>query len=252
MSIRRSEALSPEDLIFLEDELRAADPKRWQAKIAPTLLFMFFATAMYTVLALVGAGVLARLLGYRLSNGAWHDDPVTFYGALFVGGGVFLFTAVSSIRWLVRSRRSNAEYHQSIAEDIAAGTVSVEDHKVVSVKLLQDPEHHAFIFLLRLSNDRTLVMYDYDSLNSDADFPPDNKPTLTPCDRISLRSFVKSKRRRWSFSGAPVPLPEPIELVLEPSKWPDDEGWCRVKWENVERHYGAKTGRQAAAVSKRS
>jgi hypothetical protein len=31
-----------------------------------------------------------------------------------------------------------------------------------------------------------------------------------------------------------------LPIGLEPDGWPDDESWCRVKWENIEQHYGAK------------
>lgn len=250
MSAHRTEPLSPEDRAFLEAELRAANQRPWQTWGVPTLAALF-AAAVLTIASLFTAGLLASLLGFPIANGAWRDDPVTSYGAVLIGGGVFLSLAASYVRWLIRSRRSQAAYRQSIVKDIGLGMVKVEDHTVAGVKLLQEPEHQGVIFLLRLSNGKTLVLYDYDSVHADTGFPPAAGPTLVPRERISLRTFPRSQRRRWAFSGVPLPLPEPIELVLEPSKWPDDETWCRVKWENIERHYGPGAGGQATA-SRRS
>ena len=195
------------------------------------------------------AGLGAHLFGYPIANGAWRNDPLTFYGAIAIGGLVLLWQATSYLRWWLRARRAQAAYIQSISADISSGLVQVEDHAVVGVKLLKEPEHNAFIFLMHLSNGKTLVLYDYDSYDSENDFPPDNQPTLVPCDKICLRTFPNSQRRRWAFSGAQVILPTAIELALGPDKWPEDETWCRVKWENIERHYGPKRARQAAASS---
>ena len=201
-----------------------------------TLVVLLIA-GLLALVALLAAGLLARLLGFPVSDGAWRDHPVTFYGAFLVGGSVFAFLASSQLRWLLRAGRARAAYIQAIAADISSGDVAVEDHEVVAVKRLQEPEHHAFIFLLRLSNGKTLVLHDEtDSDNAVSD----NVPGLTPRERISLRTFANSRRRRWEFSGAPLPLPPAIELVLTPDTWPEDESWCRVKWENIEAHFGRR------------
>lgn len=112
-------------------------------------------------------------------------------------------------------------------------------------------EHQAFIFLLRLQNGKTLVLYDHDSHAFAQDDRPSGTPTPVVRDRISLRTYPVSQRKHCSFGGETLPLPVPIELALAPENWPEDESWCRVKWENIERHFGPNASRQAAA-SKRS
>ncbi|MFM7442542.1 MAG: phage holin family protein [Tabrizicola sp.] len=246
---RRSDSLSPEDRAFLEQEAMQAQPVTGVARLGMALFAAILAVALAFV-AVFLAGLLARLFGFAIANGAWRDHPVTFYGAFVVGGVVLLLQAVSYLRWWLRARRSRSAYVRSVSEDLSTGTVTVEDHDVIAVKLLQEPEHHAFIFLLLLSNGKTLVLYDYDSYDGEDSFPPDNQPKLVPCEKISLSTFPKSRRRRWAFSGTPLPVPVAIELALEPDKWPEDESWCRVKWANIERHYGP-SGLQAAA-SRRS
>jgi hypothetical protein len=248
LTSRRTEPLSPEDRAFLEGEVAQTHPIGLAGRIGFTLLGAGLAVSL-AVGAVLMAGLGASMFGYPISNGAWRDDPLTFYGAAAIGAAVLLWQAISYLNWWLRSRRARETYIQAISTDMTSSVVTVEDHVVVGVKLLQEPEHNAFIFLLHLTNGKTLVLYDYDSFDSENDFPSDTKPTLVPCERISLRTFPNSGRRRWAFSGAPLSLPTPIELALQPEKWPDDESWCRVKWENIERHYGPKQPRQAAASS---
>lgn len=248
MPQRRTEPLLPEDRAFLEGEAAQKHPLSPATRLGMGLFTAAIAVAL-SCLAVLLAGLFARLFGYPVSNGAWREHPLTFYGAFVIGGAALLLQMMSGFRWWLRARRSHAAYVQSIRDDISSGSVVVEDHEVIAVKLLQEPEHHAFIFLLRLSNGKTLVLYDYDSYDGANDFPPDTRPTLVPRERISLRTFPNSHRRRWAFSGEALPLPPAIELALAPDKWPEDESWCRVKWDNIERHFGPRVG-QAAASSR--
>lgn len=150
---------------------------------------------------------------------------------------------LSTLRRHLRWRRAIEQERRSVVADLDNGVVKVDVLDVQGIKLLQEPEHHSLIFLLKLSNGKILVLYDYDSYDSDNDFPTKAKPTLRARERITLRSFPVSQRKRWAFEGAEMALPAPIELALDPERWPDDESWCRVKWENIERHFGRGTAR---------
>ncbi|MCU0902827.1 MAG: hypothetical protein MUE83_03005 [Tabrizicola sp.] len=249
MSQKTTQPLTPEDRAFLTEELGAARPNGWRGA-AGLLLMTLFGFIAYSAAALALGAILAWLAGFPIAQGAWRDHPVTWYGAIGVVTAVFLWLAVSLLRWQMRARKGQASRRQALADDLAGDRVAIEDHVVTGIKLLQEPEHHAFIFLLRLENGKTLVLYDYDSYDSEHDRPADGRPTLVVRERISLRTFPVSQRKRWSFEGEALPLPAPIALALAPESWPDDESWCRVKWENIERHYGPKTPRQAAVSSR--
>ena len=217
--------------------------------MAGQLILWLSGGVVYGGIALLAAALLARLAGFPILDGAWRANPVTFYGAFVIVLAVVGFVAQSFLRWQGRARRTRDALRQAITADQQAGRVDVADHAVTGIKLLQEPEHLGYIFLLHLETGKTLVLYDHDSIGSEQDLPGGGKPTLVVRERISLRTFPVSKRKRWSFEGDPVPIPAPIELVLGPENWPEDESWCRVKWENIERHYGPKTQRQTAASS---
>jgi membrane protein implicated in regulation of membrane protease activity len=250
VSLKTIQPLSSEDQAFLTEAIELSRPKGWRGA-AGLLLMTLFALVAYSAAALVVAAILAWLAGFPIAQGAWRQNPVTWYGAIGLVVAVCLGLSLSLFRWQMRTRKGRALQRQALADDLAGNRVEVEEHAVTGVKLLQEPEHQAFIFFLRLQNGKTLVLYDHDSHAFAQDDRPSGKPTLAVRDRISLRTFPVSQRKRWSFGGETLPLPAPIELALAPENWPDDESWCRVKWENIERHFGPKASRQAAD-SKRS
>lgn len=236
---RIQQSLSENDRIFL---LEAAGNSRGLLNFDfwPLLVWILIGTLIYAGLALAVLGIAARLAGYPIAGGAWRENPVTYIGAITTVSIVFATHTLSTVRWEIGARRQRTKRRNAILGDLKNGLVMVETMTVEGVKLLQEQQHFTFIFLLRLSNGKTLVLYDYGSYDDENDRPEAARPTVTVRDNITLRSFPLSKRKRWDFEGSEVPLPSPIELVLDPGKWPEDEAWCRVKWENIDRHYGPK------------
>lgn len=235
MTRGRRESMTEADRAFLARALTETPVPR----AVPVVAFLF-GILVYSALALLAAGLLARVAGLPFSPLAWRTDPLAFRGSAAVVGAVILALGLSSLRWLRTARRARAERRRALRADLDAGMVTVEDLDVTGIKLLREPEHGGLIHLLRLSNRKVLALYDIEAAGA---------PALVPAERLGLRSFSNSKRRRWAFSGAPLVLPEPIELAVGPEAWPEDEAWCRVRWEEVERHFGPKQG-QAAASSR--
>ncbi|GHC43440.1 hypothetical protein GCM10007315_00540 [Gemmobacter tilapiae] len=82
-------------------------------------------------------------------------------------------------------------------------------------------------------------MMDYDSVGNDLHVE-DAKPSIVVRSNLHLITFPKSKLRKWSFSGDVLPLPSPTPMGIDPDRWPEDETFLRVKWHNIEKHYGGK------------
>lgn len=208
-------------------------------------LSLFLSLAAF---GLVIAGVLLFLLrqiashaGYRLGNRALFDEPALLSGAIAivsVVGGCLLSVALCDVakrrRW-ARTRR------EAIAADVAAGTARDEVFEISDAEALREEEHGMFIFFLHLSNGRVLVLCDYDSVDGDNDFPEDNAPAPVPTERLSMVTYPRSGARRWAFQGAAVPFTRGI-MARGPEDWPEHEDWARVKWQNIEKHYGRKVG----------
>lgn len=231
--------ISESDRSFLLAQITPS--KRWSLTEHGTfILFTIFGAVVYSGLALIVIGVAAQILGFAIVRGAWRGSPVTYWGAILIVLMVSGYIFYISVQWLIKSRQSSASRRKSITADLERGLVKVEDLAVQGIKLLQEQEHHTFIYLLRLSNGKTLVLYDYDSYDANDESSGNTHPTLMVREKIALRSFPISKLKTWEFLGEEMPLPAPIALVLNPEKWPEDETWCRVKWENIEHHFGPK------------
>jgi hypothetical protein len=208
--------------------------------------FWLFATALtvlpiiWSALALLLLTIAASIAGFPTAHGAWRNHPVTYYGTISVVVAIWLFIVVAQARWSLRWERHRQQRQSKLETDLALGLVRDEVSCVTAVKLLREPEHGMIIFFLQLSNGRCFVLYDYRSVDTENENDGESRPTLAPGENFHLVTFPISKERSWSFSGSPLPLPDVLPLELGPEDWPDDEGWCRVKWENIERHYGRK------------
>lgn len=189
-----------------------------------------FGPAVYGGLALGLLTLGAALFGLPLRDGAWRENALTFYGTLVVVGGVWLGLVASGIRWLRANGRSRAADVALMAADLEKAIVLDEAQAVLGVKRLREPEHGMILLFLLLGSGKVFVLYDHDA-GLEGSLP------LTPLSQLHLATFPASKRRVWSFSGEPLPLAEPGRMDLEPEHWPEDEAWCRVKWENIERHF---------------
>jgi hypothetical protein len=202
------------------------------------LVSLIVGPAVFGGVALVLLAALATLFGLPISNGAWRENPVTYFGAIGVVGAIWAALALSGLKWLLAGARSRANDVAAMTHDLHKGVVRDEVYQVAEVKRLREPEHGMAFLFLRLSHGRTFVFYDHDAgMADDA-----NREPLIPCARFHLVTFPKSARRVWGFSGERLPLPKDRAMAAGPDRWPEDEAWCRVKWENIERHWGAGSG----------
>jgi hypothetical protein len=235
----------------LEKLLEARSKVNWKEHFWLFVASLTVIPAIYSALALFLLAVIARIFGFPTGNGAWRDHPVIYYGAVWVVVTIWIGSVVADVRWSVRSERDRRLRKSKLETDLTGGVVRDETFSVTGIKLLREPEHSMILFFLLLSNGRCFVLYDYESVDTDNEHDGQSRPTLVPGENFHLLTFPVSKERSWSFSRLGLPLPAVLPLELGPEDWPEDESWCRVKWENIERHYGPKRSRQVAA-SRRS
>lgn len=223
----------------LEKLLEARRKVNWKQHLWLSAASLTLLPALISSAALLLLAILAPLAGFPIARGAWRNDPVTYYSAIAVVVATWLFIVVGQALWSVRSERGRRQRLAKLETDSARGVVCDETFSVNAIKLLREPEHGMIMFFLLLSNGKCFVIYDYDSVDTENEHGGQSQPTLVPGETFHLLTFPVSKERSWSFSGSALPLPVMLPLGLEPDGWPDDESWCRVKWENIERHYGS-------------
>lgn len=239
---------------FLESQLRPS-PNRLDGKILAFLIL----GAFYGIFFLLPAVLLSTFV---VGPVAWL---ASFFGLVDTSVGdnfgaivaiVYVVTCICAIYVATAAgrhqRKVNLELLPKIHADLALGEVLEERFQVAGVKLFQESEHKAFLLFIHLSNGRTLVLYDHLSFDGQGNRSWDDPPMMEVREALCRITFPNSKFQSWDFSGEIVPLPTKLEMTNDPKKWPEDESWCRVKWENIERHYGAKKKPRQAAASRRS
>ncbi len=233
----KARQMTPPEMAQLEGLIAAARHGNAGRNLWLLLAAATLAPAIFTMLAYLVLAILAMLAGIPLANGAWRSNPVTFYIAVAMPILILGYTVTSQIRWTLRSRRTRQHRLSDLEADLARGLVRDETFTVTAVKRLRDPEHGMLILFLRLSNDKTFVLYDHASADTGAEGAAQLR--LTPATTFHLLTFPVSKARSWSFSGDPLPLPTPMDMTAD--DWPDDESWCKVSWDRIEQHYAAKS-----------
>lgn len=182
---------------------------------------------------LFGAGwwVVSWLLERLADVDIWFDNPSAVW-ILAVGGVTTLAYAIgSSVRWL----KGLENLAPSIRADLANGQVVVEELAFGEAKCMQEQEHGGLIYFLRSSDDRVLVVYDYESqdLGVQGDGPEGSsfRPRMhLTVVRAPQSGLVVGK----SFSGDALKVAEVIDLVAPPDQWPEDADFCDIPWAELE------------------
>lgn len=239
----KTRQITEQERAQLEKLQEARKKLNWKEHFWLHVAALTVAPALYSALALFLLAILAPLAGFPTAKGAWRNDPVTHYGAIAVVVAIWFCFVVGQVRWSVRVEKSRRQRQAKLETDLDRGVVRDEVFFVIGVKLLREPEHGMILFILRLSNGKCFVLYDHQTADTENVHNGQSPPTLAPGEMFHLLTFPVSKERIWSFSGPELPLPVVMPLEPEPEDWPEDQSWCRVKWENIERHYGRRKAR---------
>lgn len=139
-----------------------------------------------------------------------------------------LYSIISTINWL----KNWKDHRPLLKKDITEGVVFDEKYQVKDVKRFQEQEHGGLIYFLRMSDDRVLVLYDYESQNQDGD---PLASSFTPRDQLHIvrapnsNYFISQK-----FSGEKILAPDTVGLFAPPEEWPEHDDWCDIPWDDLE------------------
>src|SRR5262249_5024295 len=103
----------------------------------------------------------------------------------------------------------------------------------------QEPEHGGLMYFLRTTDDKVFVLFDYESQGLGAEGKDPLATEFRPCEKLLLvRAQHSEIVLSQNFSGAAVEGGEPIELSVGPSKWPEWDCYCDIKWTELEERFG--------------
>jgi hypothetical protein len=151
--------------------------------------------------------------------------------------GCALYAIISSVRWVKKWPDPRKDYQA----DLESGQVIEEFYQFTATKRFQDPEHGGLIYFLRTINDEVFVLYDYESQNLGAEGDePLNSKFQPRAELLIVRAPKSEEVIGRQISGAALEVGEPLELKNGPRAWPEDETYCKIPWDELEKRLNRK------------
>jgi hypothetical protein len=160
--------------------------------------------------------------------------------------GLVIFGAWSSWMYLElrrQSRQANAR-HEALTADIVTGEVEEQTFRLTEARRYQEPEHDGLIYFLRTSDDRVLVLFDYESqqlgvqgLNAlDSPFKPTGQ-------LVMIRALKSHDVLMTRLEGEPLEPGAPLPFELPTRHWPEPETFLDVSWPELDDWMARRAGR---------
>lgn len=198
---------------------------------------VFMLTIMGTFWLMVLIGVLYLILR-ALPIASHYADMLRAVNPGFVFGFMAsLATLVESWMW-VKWKRDTRRVLAGVEREIAENEVEEDQLTVEAVKCFQEPEHFGKIYLLKLTDGRIRVRYDYDSVDTEGrgKSPRTNFPISREMRMVHFRHLCE---HRYSFGPSKIRKPRAKPINLSPDHWPEDETWLDLPWDDVDGIYAS-------------
>jgi hypothetical protein len=218
---------------FLTGRLRGCPTKakRLRQGIVNAFLMWVFAMLIFVVgwkvMAWIARTIVHAELGWKRPDALW----------ILIGGALLCaaYSIFSTLRWIKGWR----DVRPGLRADLASGEVAEEHYEFNAAKRFQEPEHGGLMYFLRTVDNKVFVLFDYESQGLGAEGEDPLATEFRPCENLLLvRASHSEIVLSQNFSGAALEVGEPIELSVGPSKWPEWDCYCEVKWEELEQRYG--------------
>lgn len=160
----------------------------------------------------------------------WHSSAAMWVLAFGVPACA-LFATISTVRWF-------KGWHDSrplLNADLAGGQVIEEHHIFNAAKRFQEQEHGGLMYFLRTTDDRVLVLFDYESQDISVDGKSPLNSSFKPHTELEIvRAPNSGFFITQHFSGSPLDAGDPYDLLIPPKQWPKSESWCDIPWDKLE------------------
>jgi len=225
--------MSAAERAYLEDSLRksATSLKRWREGAENALVF-WSVSMLLLCLAWVGLAWLARTLVHW--DIGWSNNPSAFEVLAVAALACAVLAVVSSVRWI----KGWQDIRPALRADLEGGQVVDERYQFVAAKRFQEQHHGGVLYFLRTSDDKVLVLFDYES----QELAVHDKDPMTSTFRVHTELLMVRAPKtgfviRKEFSGALLDPGELHDMDDAPEKWPEDESLCPIAWDDLERHF---------------
>lgn len=122
-----------------------------------------------------------------------------------------------------------------IANDLKQGMIVEEYYKFSAAKCFREPEHGGLMYFLHDENNRTYVLFDYESQNLNVNMKQSTNNQFYPMTNLTVVCAPHSKLIiSKEFSGERLLTDNPREITLSPEYWPELDEFCNIKWNDLE------------------
>lgn len=218
---------------FLTRTLRACPTKSKRLGQAIVKAFLVWALAMlifvvgWKSMAWIARTTVHADIGWKHPSALWI---VTAAALLCAAYSIF-----STLRWINDWR----DIRPGLRADLETGEVAEEHYQFNAAKRFQEPEHGGLMYFLRTVDQKVFVLFDYESQGLGAEGKDPLATEIPPCENLLLvRASHGEIVLSQNFSGVALEVGDPIELSVGPSKWPEWDCYCDVKWEELEQRFG--------------
>jgi hypothetical protein len=174
--------------------------------------------------------IFCRLIGILPSMAAWQKIPIVYFGVILIFGFFFAY-----MMWLVvcRDYLHHRSYLARLSRELKHNRVEEYDLIVDDVKCFQEPEHLMKIYLLLMSDGRIRVRYDYDSADLEGR-GKSQRTNFSISKEMKIVHFTILGQFRYEFGPTKIRKPRMKELNRPPEKWPADETWLEISWNEAD------------------
>lgn len=229
-------ALNDHDIAYLKERqeaLKDSGLSLGESYIEFFLTWLWIVSLSGSIFSLAWV-IICRLVGILPNMSDWQDVPIVYRGVLMIFGLVTIYV----VSFLVKDYRHRKQCLERLELELQHNEIEESTASVEAVKCLQEPEHLMKIYLLRLSDGRIRVRYDYDS--ADVQGVGKSPRSNFPISReMTMVHFKILDEFRYDFGPTKIRKPRAKELTLRPADWPEDETWLDISWDDADQIFSS-------------
>jgi len=194
----------------------------------------------YAILTTIGLWIvwisLIWVLRFVPAMALWASTTNTKDDVWFIACIAAVCALAYGVWYRTRVRTDGQTLLDQIQAELDHNEVEEEVVTVDAVKCFQEPEHFGLIYLLRLTDGRIRVCYDYDSFEYEGYGESIQTGFVIP-HSFSMVHFKFVDAIRYEFGQTEIPKPTPKPINLDPEDWPEDETWLDISWGEIDAQY---------------
>ena len=129
---------------------------------------------------------------------------------------------------------------QAVSQDLEGRLATVSEYKITEVAALEEPEHGAYFFFLRTSDDRVYATFDFGSKEVAIAGANSSQSQFVPKSRLLLSRAKKSGVLVGEeFRGEALAFEVVGLMTSETEHWPQTGEFLDIPWMKIERTFRA-------------